>query len=129
MKKRLVNEGSELYDKIVRLKLKAKDGKLRETDVLDTKGIFRLIESVPSPNAEPLKLWLADLGEIATRELTEEYKPYGLEQTKKMAQIGGDVAKVTRNDLENKLGKTVISKDNSLPYKYVNNKKIENNIK
>ncbi len=52
-----------------------------------------------------------------------------LDQNKKMAQIGGDVAKVARNDLKTKLGKTVISKDNSLPYKYVNNEKIENNIK
>ena len=42
--------------------MKAKDGKFRETDVLDTEGIFRLIESVPSPNAEPFKLWLARLG-------------------------------------------------------------------
>ncbi|MDY3829720.1 MAG: hypothetical protein SOZ65_02150 [Erysipelotrichaceae bacterium] len=39
-----------------------KDGKYRETDVLDTKGILRLIESVPSPKAEPFKLWLANLG-------------------------------------------------------------------
>lgn len=41
--------------------MRAKDGKLRETDVLDTKNIFRLIESVPSPNAEPFKMWLASL--------------------------------------------------------------------
>ena len=52
LKKNLINEGSQLYEKIVRLKLKAQDGKLRETDTLDTKGILRLIESVPSPSAE-----------------------------------------------------------------------------
>ena len=49
LKRRLTEEGSELYENIVRLKLKAQDGKYRETDTLDTKGIFRLIESVPSP--------------------------------------------------------------------------------
>lgn len=62
LKKRLTEEGSELYENIVRLKLKAQDGKLRETDTLNTKGILRLIESVPSPKAEPFKLWLASLG-------------------------------------------------------------------
>ncbi len=52
LKKRLTEEGSELYENIVRLKLKDQDGKNRETDTLDTKGILRLIESVPSPKAE-----------------------------------------------------------------------------
>ena len=55
LKKRLTDEGSELYEKIVRLKLKAQDGKMRITDTLDTKGILRLIESIPSPKAEPFK--------------------------------------------------------------------------
>ena len=62
LKGRLTDEGSELYTKCVQLKLRAKDGKLRETDTLDTEGIFRLIESVPSPKAEPFKVWLAKLG-------------------------------------------------------------------
>ena len=52
LKRKLINEGSELYEKIVRLKVKAQDGKMRETDTLDTKGIFRLIESIPSPKAQ-----------------------------------------------------------------------------
>ena len=55
-------EKSELSTKCRRLKMKAQDGKFRETDTLDTKGILRLIESVPSPKAEPFKLWLASLG-------------------------------------------------------------------
>ena len=56
-------EKSELYTKCVQLKMKSKkDGKHYLTDTLDTEGIFRLIESVPSPNAEPFKLWLAKLG-------------------------------------------------------------------
>ena len=62
LKRKLIDEGSELYEKIVRLKMKAQDGKMRETDTLDTKGILRLIESIPSPKAEPFKMWLAKLG-------------------------------------------------------------------
>ena len=54
-------EKSEVSTKCRQLKMKAKDGKMRETDTLDTKGILRLIESVPSPKAEPFKLWLAQL--------------------------------------------------------------------
>ena len=63
LKRDLIKEGSQLYEKIVQLKLKSsKDGKMYLTDTLDTEGIFRLIESVPSPKAEPFKLWLAKLG-------------------------------------------------------------------
>ena len=206
------------------LKMKSKDGKYYNTDTLDTKGIFRLIESVPSPKAEPFKLWLANLGserideifdpeiainravnyyckrgysdkwieerlkgilsrnkltdiwkesgitkdyeyviltneiyqeisgmkaseykvyknirkeslrdnmtdievaltnlgEVATRELTKEYKPYGLEQNKKIAKMGGHTAKVARDDLEKNLGKTVITSQNNLNYQYIN---------
>lgn len=69
LKKNLSDEGSELYENIVRLKLKAQDGKLRETDTLDTKGILRLIESVPSPKAEPFKMWLANLGNERINEV------------------------------------------------------------
>lgn len=67
--------------------MKAQDGKLRETDTLDTKGILRLIESVPSPKAEPFKLWLANLGseridevfdpEIAVNRAVEYYRRRG----------------------------------------------------
>ena len=59
LKRKLKSEGSELHENIVQLKMKAQDGKMRETDTLDTKGIFRLIESVPSSKAEPFKVWLA----------------------------------------------------------------------
>ena len=231
LKKKLIEEGSQLYENIVRLKMKAQDGKMRETDVLDTKGIFRLIESVPSPKAEPMKLWLAnlgseridevfdpeiaikraieyyrkrgysdkwietrlkgilgrnkltdvwknggiskdceyalltneiykswsgmkaseykaykglrkeslrdnmtdievvltDLGEIATRELAKEHKPFGLEQNKKIAKMGGHTAKVARDDIEKNLGKSVISNKNALRYQYIDEvKQIEN---
>jgi hypothetical protein len=224
LKRKLINEGSELYENIVQLKMKSqKDGKNYLTDTLDTKGILRLIESVPSPKAEPFKVWLAslgseridevfdpeiaikrsidyyhkrgytdewiesrlkgilnrnkltdvwkecgissgveygiltneiykewsgmmaneykdfkrlrkeslrdnmtdievaltDLGEIATRELAKEHRPFGLEENKKIAKMGGNTAKVARDDLERKLGMSVISNENSLNYKYI----------
>ena len=229
LKRRLDKEGSQLHENIVQLKMKAKDGKYRETDTLDTQGILRLIESVPSPKAEPFKLWLAqmgkeridevfdpeiaikraityyrnrgysdkwiearlkgildrnkltdiwkengisenyefavltneiyktwsgmkareykeyknirkeslsdnmsdvevvltDLGEIATRELAKEHKPYGLQQNKKIAKAGGQVAKIARDDLERKLGRTIISNKNNLNYKYLEENKVK----
>jgi len=229
LKRKIAEEGSQLYEKIVQLKMLAKDGKLRETDTLDTKGILRLIESVPSPKAEPFKVWLAnlgkeridevfdpeiaikraidyyrnrgysykwiearlkgildrnkltdvwkengikdgyefavltneiyqswsgmkaseykkyknirkeslrdnmsdievaltDLGEIATRELAKKHKPYGLKENKKVAKAGGEVAKTARDDLEKKLGESVISKKNALNYKYIEQKVLD----
>ena len=62
LKRKLTEEGSQLYENIVQFKMKANDGKMRETDTLDTKGILRLIESIPSQKAEPFKLWLAQMG-------------------------------------------------------------------
>ena len=63
LKRKLKNEGSQLHENIVQLKMKSqKDGKNYLTDALDTKGILRLIESIPSKNAEPFKLWLAQMG-------------------------------------------------------------------
>ena len=63
LKRKLSVEGSQLHENIVQLKMKSKkDGKSYLTDTLDTKGVLRLIESVPSPKAEPFKMWLANLG-------------------------------------------------------------------
>ena len=62
LKNKLNNEGSEVSEKIGQLKMESKDGKLRETDVADTEQLLRLIQSVPSPKAEPFKLWLAKTG-------------------------------------------------------------------
>lgn len=231
LKNKLNSEGSELVSNTNQLKMLAKDGKMRKTDVLDTKGILRLIESVPSPKAEPFKMWLAglgkeridevfdpeiainrsinyyrnkgydedwiqkrirgilnrnkltnvwkengiskdyeygiltneiykewsgmkakeykefkglrkeslrdnmsdievaltDLGEIATRELAKKHRPYGLEQNKKIARLGGNTAKIARDDLERKLGESVVSSNNSLGYQYkYDNNMIEN---
>ena len=229
LKKQLRDEGSQLSEKIGQLKMRSsKDGKMYLTDTLDTEGIFRLIESVPSKKAEPFKLWLAslgkeridevfnpeiainraidyyrnkgyddrwiearlkgildrkkltdiwkengitenfeyailtndiyktwsgmkaseykahksirkeslrdnmtdvevaltDLGEIATRELAKKHKPQGLKENRKIAKSGGEVAKVARDNLENKLGETIISKENQLNYKYIDNNQL-----
>ena len=62
LKLRLKKEGSELPTNCSQLKLRSLDGKYYSQDVLDTNGILRLIESIPSPKAEPLKLWLAKMG-------------------------------------------------------------------
>ena len=222
-------EGSELSENIGQLKLQSCDGKYYKQDVLDTKGILRLIESILSPKAEPFKMWLAqtgsdridevfdpeiaikravqyyrnrgysdewiearlkgivnrnkltdvwkengitenyeyviltneiyqawsgmksseykaykglrkeslrdnmtdievvltDLGEIATRELAKKHRPYGLEENKKFASFGGNVAKVARDDLEKKLGASVINNENVLPYQYAGEDKLE----
>ena len=226
LKSRMLQEGNETVTNCDTLKLKAKDGKMRYTDMLDTKNIFRLIESIPSPKAEPFKMWLVnlgseridevfnpelavnraveyyrkkgyddkwiksrltgivdrfkltdvwkesgiikdyeygiltneiyktwsgmkeseykaykglrkeslrdnmtdievaltDLGEIATRELAKEHKPYGLEENKKIARRGGNIAKITRDNLEKELGRTVISDKNVLNYEYIDEK-------
>lgn len=229
LKNRLKKEGSELTTNCSQLKMLAPDGKIRLRDVMITRDIFRLIESVPSPKAEPFKLWLAnlgseridevfnpelavnraveyyrkkgyddkwiksrltgivdrfkltdvwkesgiikdyeygiltneiyktwsgmkaseykaykglrkeslrdnmtdievaltDLGEIATRELAKEHKPYGLEENKNIARRGGNIAKITRDNLEKELGRTVISNKNVLNYEYIDEKLIE----
>lgn len=62
LKQRLKEEGSEVVTKCHGLKLTAEDGKMRETDIADVETIFRLVQSVPSPKAEPFKLWLAKVG-------------------------------------------------------------------
>ena len=224
-------EKSELSTKCRQLKMKAQDGKFRSTDALDTKGIFRLIESVPSPKAEPFKMWLAKLGsdkideafdpskgidqmidfylkkgyslewiearikaiidrkkltntwkengvaegveyailtndiykewsdmtaqeyksykgirkenlrdnmtdievaitnigELATREIAKNEKPFGLSNNRKDAKRGGGVAKRTKDFFEEETGSKVISKDNSLNYQYLDDSKLIKN--
>lgn len=224
LKRRLTKEeGSELPTNCRRLKLKAKDGKMRNTDTLGTKGILRLIESIPSPKAEPFKMWLASLGderinevfdpeiavnravqyyrnkgysdewikarltgivdrfkltdvwkeagikrpteyamltneiykgwsgmkaseykaykgirkeslrdnmtdievaltnigEIATRDIAKEERPYGLKENLDVAKRGGGVAKAAKDLYEKETKKSAISSNNALNYKYV----------
>ena len=231
LKSRMIKEGNQTATNCDTFKLTAKDGKKRNTDMLDTKGILRLIESVPSPKAEPFKMWLAklgseevdnvfdpskgidkmidyylrkgyslewiearikaiidrkkltktwkdngikqnhefgiltneiyqtwsgmtaseykqfknirkeslrdnmtdievaltDLGELATKELVKKHRPQGLEENKKVARIGGSIAKNTRKDIEDKLGETVVIKENALNYEYKDNDKLIEN--
>jgi len=72
LKAKLKKEGSELSDKIGQLKMQSADGKFYQTDVADTEQLFRLIQSIPSPKAEPFKLWLA---QIAAERLDEMQDP------------------------------------------------------
>ncbi len=222
LKSRLKEEGNETVTICDQLRLKAQDGKYRLTDVVDIEGMFRIIESIPSKNAEPIKLWLArlgreridevfdpsitvqraidtyrakgydeewiikrikgiqdrkkltdvwkeggvneeiefailtndiykewsgmtaneykdfkglrkkslrdnmtdievvlaDLGEITTRELVKKHKPYGLEQNKIIAKLGGHASKVAREDIEKNLGQSILSNEN-LNSKYI----------
>ena len=74
LKGRLKNEGSERVSFCYQLKLPAQDGKLRETDVLNTKGILRLIQSIPSKKAEPFKMWLAQVGRERLDEIVDPQK-------------------------------------------------------
>lgn len=77
LKSRLASEGNETYTNCVRLKMKAADGKMRKTDAANTEQLLRIIQTIPSKNAEPFKLWLAHVGrerleEIADPELAFE---------------------------------------------------------
>ena len=72
LKTKLKKEGSELSEKIGQLKIQSSDGKYYQTDVADTEQLFRLIQSIPSPKAEPFKLWLA---QVAAERLDELQDP------------------------------------------------------
>lgn len=72
LKKNLIKDGFEVSEKIGQLKLKSQDGKYRMTDVCDIEGMFRIIESIPSKNAEPIKQWLAHLGK---KRVDETFDP------------------------------------------------------
>jgi hypothetical protein len=109
LKRKLKSEGSELHENIVQLKMKAQDGKMRETDTLDTKGIFRLIESVPSSKAEPFKVWLANLGseridevfepEIAVNRVVQYYRNKGYSDEWIKARLNGIVDRFKLTDV------------------------------
>ncbi|MBQ9672869.1 MAG: hypothetical protein IJV34_08470 [Prevotella sp.] len=91
LKKRLKQEGAdELLTNCKQLKLQAADGKMRMTDVADTEQLLRIIQSIPSKKAEPLKQWLAD--------------------------EGGQVAHVARQQLEHSLGRSVVTSQKAADY-------------
>lgn len=106
LKQRLKEEGNELVTNCHQLKLKAADGKMRKTDVASTEQLLRIIQSVPSPNAEPFKLWLAKVGkerldetadpQLAIERAVETYRKQGYSEKwikERMSSIK------TRNDL------------------------------
>ena len=109
LKTRLKKEGSELTTNCSQLKLKSKDGKYYSHDVLDTKGILRLIESVPSPKAEPFKLWLAQMGkeridevfdpEIAVNRAVDYYRAKGYDDKWIKARLTGVVDRRKLTDI------------------------------
>ena len=72
LKRKLLKEGSQLYEGIVQLKMLSSDGKYYKTDVATTQQLFRLIQSIPSPKAEPFKLWMA---QVATERLDQMQDP------------------------------------------------------
>ena len=130
LKRKLISEGSELHEKIVQLKMIASDGKLRKTDTLDTENIFRLIESIPSPKAEPFKLWLASLGseridevfdpEIAIKRAIGYYRNRGYSDSWIESRLK---AILDRNKLLMYGKKTVLKKITNMQYllmKYIN---------
>ena len=79
LKRKLAAEGSEVYEKIVQLKLQAADGKKYLTDVADPEQLLRIIQSIPSKKAEPFKQWLAQVGAERLQQLHDpekSYRPY-----------------------------------------------------
>ena len=126
LKSRMNKEGNKTVTNCDTFKLKAKDGKMHNTDMLNTEGIFRLIESVPSPKAEPFKLWLAKLGRQEVDNVFD-HKPRGLKENIAVAKRGGKIAGNARKNLESELGQTILTQANALTYQYIDdNKQIEN---
>lgn len=74
LKQRLKDEGNETVTNCHALKMQAADGKMRITDCLDTKGVLRLVQSIPSPKAEPFKMWLAQVGSERLDEIADPEK-------------------------------------------------------
>ena len=71
LKQRLKEEGNETVTNCHQLKMQASDGKMRLTDVADVEQLFRLIQSIPSPKAEPFKMWLAEVGRERLEEIDD----------------------------------------------------------
>ena len=120
LKRKLKQEGSQLHENIVQLKMKSqKDGKNYLTDTLDTKGVLRLIESIPSPKAEPFKLWLAKMGndridevfdpELAINRAVDYYRSRGYNDNWIKARMTGVVDRRKLTDVwkENGITKNI----------------------
>lgn len=108
LKKKLIDEGFELSDKIGQLNVESTDGKKYETDCANTESMFRIIQSIPSPKAEPFKRWLAKVGyervqEIEDPELTQK-------RMKEIYKFKG----YSDDWMEKRSGENVVSKENYL---------------
>lgn len=109
LKSRMIGEGNETVANCDTFKLKAKDGKMRNTDMLNTQNILRLIESIPSPKAEPFKMWLASLGseridevfdpEIAINRAVNYYRNKGYTDEWIKARLTGIVDRFKLTDI------------------------------
>lgn len=97
---------------------------MKANEYKDFKGFHK--ESLRD-NMSDIEVLLTDLGEVATRHLANKHKPYGLEENKIIARMGCNTAKVARDDLEKKLKESVVTRNNELSYKYMDdNIQIEN---
>ena len=108
LKHRLVKEGNETVTNCNQLKLRAEDGKMRLTDVADTEQLFRLIQSIPSPKAEPFKQWMA---QVASQRLDQMQDP-----EKSIDQAIVDYKRLGYSDAWINLGLSVITKDKASDY-------------
>ncbi len=109
LKSRMIKEGNETVTNCDTFKLKAKDGKMRNTDMLNTQNIFRLIESIPSPKAESFKMWLASLGkeridevfdpELAVNRAVEYYRKRGYDDKWIKSRLTGIVDRFKLTDV------------------------------
>lgn len=116
LKFRLKKEGNETVTNCNQLKLKADDGKYRLTDVVDIEGMFRIIESIPSKNAEPIKLWLARLGKerinetfdpsLTVQRAIDTYRAKGYDEEWIIKRIKGIQDRKKLTDVWNKCGIT-----------------------
>ncbi len=115
LKERLKAEGNETVTNCHALKMIAADGKMRLTDVADTEQLLRLIQSIPSPKAEPLKMWLAMVGyeRIEETEISKENDPKTFEDSRVIAKQGGTIAGNTRKAIEEKTHKKIVTKSNA----------------
>ena len=112
LKKRLSDEGSQLVTECNQLKMKSpKDGKRYKTDVANTEQLLRIIQSIPSKKAEPFKAWLAMVGRDRIEETIDPEQ--AIDENKKVARRGGNVAGVARKALEAETGRPVITSQNA----------------
>ncbi len=112
LKNRLKKEGNETVTNCNAFKFRAPDGKMRLTDVADTEQLFRLIQSIPSPKAEPFKQWMAQVA-VTTTQISKNENPKGMAESAGIARRGGAVANDARMAVEKETGQPVVSTMNA----------------